>query len=49
METLQVVLGVLLGLVMAVLVLLALARLGRRKDAAITTKELHGWFRRRRP
>jgi len=49
METVKVALGILLGLALAVLVLLALARLGRRKSAGITEKDLNGWFRRRRP
>jgi len=49
METLKVVLGVLLGVVLAVLVLLALVRLGRRKSDGITEKDLRRWFQRRRP
>jgi hypothetical protein len=48
MEIVKVALGILLGLALAVLVLLALARLGRRKRAGITEQELHRWFRRRR-
>lgn len=49
METLKVVLGILVGVVLAVLVLLALVRLSRRKNDGITEKDLHRWFQRRRP
>jgi hypothetical protein len=49
METLKVVLGILLGLALAALVLLALVRLSRRKSAGITEKDLRRWFQRRRP
>jgi hypothetical protein len=48
MHALEVALGILLGLILAVLVLIALARLGMRKNTRITGSELHGWFRRRR-
>jgi hypothetical protein len=46
--TLQIVLGVLAGLALAGLALLAVARLAGRRGTTITSRELNGWFRRRR-